>query len=171
MKRRVNTIKGKRLVLGKDTNIITKDEILVTESPNGIELKERDYQGKIQQISGSAGISPFVREPICYKVNNEIPNSNFSPTQSLLFSIACFYITDAGKSVKVPIAAMLALSGLYPSDMNTIYIYADNNLKDVSSLFGYNTLREYVKEKDIYKQWTEITPDEFLKLYNEAEEV
>lgn len=39
MKRKINTIKGKRLVMG-GTNNLTKDEILVTETLNGIGLKE-----------------------------------------------------------------------------------------------------------------------------------
>lgn len=40
MKRKINTIKGKRLVMGRGTNNLTKDEILVTETLNGIGLKE-----------------------------------------------------------------------------------------------------------------------------------
>lgn len=57
MKRKIDTIKGKRLVMGGGTNTLTKNEILVTETPDGIELKERDSDGKVKQLSGSSGSS------------------------------------------------------------------------------------------------------------------
>lgn len=57
MKRKIDTIKGKRLVMGGSTNTLTKNEILVTETPDGIELKERDSDGKVKQLSGSSGNS------------------------------------------------------------------------------------------------------------------
>ena len=57
MKRKIDTIKGKRLVMGGGTNLLTKDEILVTETPSGIELKERSADGKIKDLTGNKGTS------------------------------------------------------------------------------------------------------------------
>lgn len=68
MKRKINTIKGKRLVMGGGTNNLTKDEILVTETPNGIGLKERSSDGSIKELSGSSGSSSSNSNGLyCYK--------------------------------------------------------------------------------------------------------
>lgn len=66
MKQRVNTIKGKRLVYGGDTNTLTKDEILVTETPNGVQLKERTSNGTIKDLGGSGSSSKI--EEKYYKI-------------------------------------------------------------------------------------------------------
>lgn len=57
MKRKIDTIKGKRLVVGGGTNNLTKDEILVETKGDTITLRERDDSGKIKQLSGSSGSS------------------------------------------------------------------------------------------------------------------
>lgn len=57
MKRKIDTIKGKRLIVGGGTNNLTKDEILVETKGDTITLKERDDSGKIKQLSGSGGSS------------------------------------------------------------------------------------------------------------------
>lgn len=62
MKRKIDTIKGKRLVMGGSTNTLSKDEILVTETSSGIELKERSADGKIKDLAGggnSGGNTPL----------------------------------------------------------------------------------------------------------------
>lgn len=48
MKKRINQIKGKRLVRGGDTNTLTHNEILVTETSNGVSLKERTRDGIVE---------------------------------------------------------------------------------------------------------------------------
>ena len=52
MKRRLNTLKGKRLVTG-DTNLMTKDEICINATPNGVEVKEIGTDGKIKDLAGN----------------------------------------------------------------------------------------------------------------------
>lgn len=52
-KQRINTIKNKILVQG-DENLLTNNEILVTETPEGVSLKERTSEG-IKTISGGGG--------------------------------------------------------------------------------------------------------------------
>ena len=53
MKRRLNTLKGKKLVTG-DPNLMTKDEICINATPNGIEVKEIGTDGKIKDLAGSS---------------------------------------------------------------------------------------------------------------------
>ena len=53
MKRRLNTLKGKRLVTG-DSNLMTKDEICINTTPNGVEVKEIGTDGKIKDLAGSS---------------------------------------------------------------------------------------------------------------------
>lgn len=53
MKRKINTINGKRLVIG-NTNEISKDEILVQQTKEGtISLKER-VGGQLKELSGGS---------------------------------------------------------------------------------------------------------------------
>jgi hypothetical protein len=54
MKRRLNTLKGKKLVTG-DPNLMTKDEICINETPNGVEVKEIGTDGKIKDLANSGG--------------------------------------------------------------------------------------------------------------------
>lgn len=70
MKRRINTIKGKRLVAGGDTNTLSKDEILVSETPNGVVLKERASNGNITQLSGAGGGND--ESILYYKINKDV---------------------------------------------------------------------------------------------------
>lgn len=78
MKQRVNTIKGKRLVSGGDTNTLTKDEILVTETPEGVVLKERDYKGTIKDLS-SGGSNTSNNEVLYYKIIHSDDVVTFPP--------------------------------------------------------------------------------------------
>lgn len=52
MKKRLNTLKGKRLVTG-DANLMTKDEICINATPNGVSVKEIGTDGKIKDLTGS----------------------------------------------------------------------------------------------------------------------
>lgn len=77
MKRRINTIKGKRLVTGGDTNTLTKDEILVTEAPNGVILKERTSNGNITQLSGSCEGQVNSPRELYYKIIGPVEPETF----------------------------------------------------------------------------------------------
>lgn len=52
MKRQLDRLKGKRLVTG-DPNLMTKDEICINATPNGVEVKEIGIDGKIKDLAGS----------------------------------------------------------------------------------------------------------------------
>lgn len=52
MKRQLERLKGKRLVTG-DPNLMTKDEICINATPNGVEVKEIGADGKIKDLAGS----------------------------------------------------------------------------------------------------------------------
>lgn len=54
MKRQLDRLKGKRLVTG-DPNLMTKDEICINATPNGVEVKEIGTDGKIKDLAGSGG--------------------------------------------------------------------------------------------------------------------
>lgn len=54
MKRQLERLKGKRLVTG-DSNLMTRDEICINETPNGVEVKEIGKDGKIKNLAGSDG--------------------------------------------------------------------------------------------------------------------
>lgn len=84
MKRKIDTIKGKRLVMG-GTNTLTKNEILVIETPDGIELKERDSDGKVKQLSGSSGsYSSNSNGLYCYK---RILKRQFTDITDIFYSV------------------------------------------------------------------------------------
>lgn len=58
MKRQLNRLKGKRLVTG-DPNLMTKNEICINATPNGVEVKEIGTDGNIKDItSGGGGDTP-----------------------------------------------------------------------------------------------------------------
>lgn len=54
MKRQLDRLKGKRLVTG-DPNLMTKDEICINATPNGVEVKEIGTDGKIKELAGGSG--------------------------------------------------------------------------------------------------------------------
>lgn len=61
-KRKINTLRGKRLVTG-NPNLITMNEIHVKDTQKGIEVTERDKSGKlvnvnVPQSGGSSGDAP-----------------------------------------------------------------------------------------------------------------
>lgn len=68
MKQRINTIKGKRLVRGGGTNLLRNDEILVTETNNGIQLQERQGGNIVSLSSGENENSEY----LYYKINWEV---------------------------------------------------------------------------------------------------
>lgn len=56
MKRQLDRLKGKRLVTG-DPNLMTKDEICINATPNGVEVKEIGTDGSIKDIAtGGEGV-------------------------------------------------------------------------------------------------------------------
>lgn len=78
MKRRLNTLKGKKLVTG-DPNLMTKDEICINATPNGVEVKEIGTDGKIKDLAGSSneGGDCEEKEWIYYKLNRETNKNTF----------------------------------------------------------------------------------------------
>lgn len=54
MKRQLDRLKGKRLVTG-NPNLMTKNEIYINTTPNGVEVKEIGIDGKIKDLAGSGG--------------------------------------------------------------------------------------------------------------------
>lgn len=54
MKRQLERLKGKRLVTG-DANLMTKNEICINATPNGVEVKEIGADGKIKDLANSGG--------------------------------------------------------------------------------------------------------------------
>lgn len=168
MKRKINTIKGKRLVMGGGTNSLTKDEILVTETSNGIELKERSSDGSIKELAGGSSeggnIVSIFKNPVCYKIDMSYHNSNV-PGSSIVMSTSLACMKTEDKIYKVPLSIVV-------SGKQNAYFYSisENVLSDFAmSMMGpYSTIREYVEE---YEQGeiVEISTEEFLKVWNEAE--
>lgn len=56
MKRQLDRLKGKRLVTG-DVNLMTKDEICINTTPNGVEVKEIGPDGEIKDLAGGSNSS------------------------------------------------------------------------------------------------------------------
>lgn len=77
MKRQLDRLKGKRLVTG-DPNLMTKDEICINATPNGVEVKEIGTDGSIKDIaSGGSGSSS--NDIVYYKmINPEGYNPNYA---------------------------------------------------------------------------------------------
>lgn len=87
MKRRLNTLKGKKLVTG-DPNLMTKDEICINATPNGVEVKEIGTDGKIKDLVGSGGGGDSEqREWLYYKLNRETNNDMFSNVLIYLYDL------------------------------------------------------------------------------------
>ena len=75
MKRQLDRLKGKRLVTG-DPNLMTKDEICINATPNGVEVKEIGTDGKIKDLAGSSGSSSeggkgfeYKSSKVCWKID------------------------------------------------------------------------------------------------------
>lgn len=56
MKRQLDRLKGKRLVTG-DPNLMTKDEICINATSNGVEVKEIGSDGEIKDLSSGGDSS------------------------------------------------------------------------------------------------------------------
>lgn len=168
MKRKINTIKGKRLVMGGGTNNLTKDEILVTETSNGIELKERSSDGSIKELAGGGSSSNSIqikfKEPICYRLDNTVHNSS-SPIGLLAYNCPVVVLNDGSKIRCTNLSEFLVLN-YNPTE---VWIYA-NNLAGLVTIEGFNSVREYV-ETFSKGEWTEISEEEFFKVWNEASEL
>ena len=91
MKRQLDRLKGKRFVTG-DPNLMTKDEICINATPNGVEVKEIGVDGKIKDLAGSkggGGEGGEVKDYKYYRINN----LEDEETMSFMEIIALF--TDA----------------------------------------------------------------------------
>lgn len=168
MKRKINTIKGKRLVMGGGTNNLTKDEILVTETSKGIELKERSSDGSIKELAGGSSeggnVVSIFKDPVCYKIDMSYHNSN-TPGEVILMSTSLGCMKTEDRICKA--SPYIVLNG-----QQNAYYYSisENVFSDFTmSLAGpYSTVREFI-EKYEQGEIVEISTEEFLKVWNEAE--
>ena len=82
MKRRLNTLKGKKLVTG-DPNLMTKDEICINATPNGVEVKEIGTDGKIKDLAGSGDNGSSNKNVKYYGIGSYFRGLHVSTSESL----------------------------------------------------------------------------------------
>lgn len=137
MKKKITTIKNKRLVEGEE-NLLTKNEILVETKGDTITLKERDDSGKIKQLSGSSGSSSSNSKGLyCYKrvlrrQHTDITDIFYSVTRGLStfsFIITSFIPYIAVDPNELDISpALLPISQFHDDDRYIAYIIFDTSL-------------------------------------------
>lgn len=160
MKRKINTIKGKRLVMGGGTNNLTKDEILVTETSNGIELKERSSDGSIKELAGgSSEGGDNIWKPkdpiyICCTHRNIGSETHFYDT------VAMSYLSVANKR------KIFALEAVMDGMEFPLYFACDGSRKIEGEI-----LRDYIEHIRLGcpDEGYYITEEQFSKVWNEAE--
>lgn len=81
-KKKINTLRGKRLVTG-DPNLITMNEIHVKDTSKGVEVTERDKNGKLVNVTmpTGGGDTPSVSDEQVikyYKINFNYNGVNYS---------------------------------------------------------------------------------------------
>lgn len=107
-KRKINTLRGKRLVTG-NPNLITMNEIHVKDTQKGIEVTERDKNGKLVNVnvpqSGESGGGESVGGNIEYL---DVSNEPYLLDLIGLQCIECKGISDA-ISIVAPTAAVRLL--------------------------------------------------------------
>lgn len=137
MKKKITTIKNKRLVEGEE-NLLTKNEILVETKGDTITLKERDDSGKIKQLSGSSGSSSSNSKGLyCYKrilrrQHTDITDIFYSVTRGLStfsFITTSFipYVTADPNELDIS-PALLPISQFRDDDRYIAYIIFDTSL-------------------------------------------
>lgn len=175
MKRKIDTIKGKRLVMGGGTNTLTKNEILVTETPDGIELKERDSDGKVKQLSGSSGNSSS---------DMEYYSTSLEKVQTLgtVGDVIMGFISLVKFSFQQPsLNEMKLISGggvfytLISNNLDTFKLYGIGFTKINQNNDEYNSLKDFFSDlisknggdPNIFDTvFTPITKEEFYDLNN-----
>lgn len=174
MKRKINTIKGKRLVMGGGTNTLTKDEILVTETPNGIGLKERSSDGSIKELAGGGNntdqinVFDLVKNPRFVCVINNTAGSDAG-----LFN----FVIGEGAAM-IPCAIYNKKKGM---DILLLFDMMNNGFKgfpiyfifdyDIPNIYGGGGTIGSIVDELIQRRPEDgyyITKDEFLKAWNEA---
>ena len=118
MKRQLDRLKGKRLVTG-DPNLMTKDEICINATPNGVEVKEIGTDGKIKDLAGSGGGGDSEEKEWYYKIDWDKllqGYGNGTTDQNIL-------------EILLMIPLGMSYSAIYPYDLgNTTSAYYDVDL-------------------------------------------
>lgn len=101
MKRKIDKINNKRLVMGGGINNLTSNEILVEQKGNTFSLKER-VNGEIREVSGSnsgggGGSTSLIKEYYLYNYNGMD-----SGTALILMNVEGFYIKGVYKNGNRP---------------------------------------------------------------------
>lgn len=141
MKRQLERLKGKRLVTG-DPNLMTKNEICINETHNGVEVKERSSDGSIKELAGSSGSSSSNSNGLyCYKRVlkrqstdiTDIFNSVMGGLSTFLFIPTSFIPYIAADPNELDIApTLLPISQFSGDDRFIAYIIFDTSLANKS---------------------------------------
>lgn len=181
-KRKINTLRGKRLVTG-NPNLITMNEIHVKDTQKGIEVTERDKNGKLVNVNvpqsgggeSGGGVGGYINDMLTefYSIDwaraeelgyDASSNSGFS---SAIKNIVCYFILSKGSAMGMNIL------------VNTPFFFADSSLLSLIEAGGfcpikiidwgvekvYNTFDDIIAsfkgEYDFSGIFTRITKEEF----------
>ena len=172
MKRKINKLRGKRLVTG-DPNLVTMNEIHVKDTSEGVEITERDKNGKLVNInmpsgggeSGgeSGGGLTYYRFP-SYASLDDVPASDIAVVYNAarlrieMSGIAQIGVTfiGGGKFMEDNILGVRA----FAIDKRARYIMVAGGQK-VADM----TLEEYLAPSGVsFSNYEEITEEEFYAL-------
>ncbi len=171
MKRKIDTIKGKRLVTGGGINTLNKNEILVETKGDTITLKERDGSGNIKQLSGSNENSSSDME--YYSINEEKSYNLGDEALVMISSFSLFKYTlkFPSEAKRKYINGGWAFYNFISEESATTHLHAIGFTKIMGVDYTYNTLIELYKDLgfDISlfdSIFTPITKEEFYDLNN-----
>lgn len=167
MKRQLDRLKGKRLVTG-DPNLMTKDEICINATPNGVEVKEIGIDGSIKDIAsgGGGGNNNTSNDIKYYHLKVQYPDDVMMP-YGLFASIFKLVPTDEAKEQDIidtiignAILVETALKGIYSTDYHYFGTVPFIKIGEVI----YNSIEEYCVSTgvDFNSYFERITEEEFL---------
>lgn len=172
MKRQLDRLKGKRLVTG-DPNLMTKDEICINATPNGVEVKEIGTDGSIKDIaSGSAEGSSISENKKYFKANLNLMEVDFPDNLGSIFTgylgtVPVYYKPNPGSNIETPYITNLNLPHLGKFDdpyaIVPYYIIDFNSNEVVVNRSGeicrYNNYPNIVCKNSVIETGIEMSED------------
>lgn len=145
-KKKINTLRGKRLVTG-DPNLITMNEIHVKDTSKGVEVTERDKNGKLVNVTMPQSGGGISDEQVIkyYKINYMYNGVNYS---------------DKWRELLMPFVAKKTNSSSYSASVRTC-LYSGQVVSDYGNAF-YGIITGY--GDDLYPRYVSdawSTKDEY----------
>lgn len=176
MKRQLDRLKGKRLVTG-DPNLMTKDEICINATSNGVEVKEIGTDGSIKDIA-SGNSENTKKEYEYYRITNSF--NEWSESLYIIFHMTWIdSVIDEDTKERIygelssPVSGYTAIAKIRKGVYKNIPSYDDRRVGIITnfSQMGTPTFKEILNavgydDENFNKTFTALTPEEITEIEN-----